>query len=93
MDERVLDAIAVDLTYVEIGLNFGDFGCFYPVSRSPYTLFGSCMLYGYQTSNALNDGCSILTWSSNVSQNERSISVTTRPGASGVPLWSSLTFT
>ena len=31
-----------------------------------------------------------LTWSDNVSQCVRSMRVTTRPGASGVPLWSSL---
>lgn len=85
-----LDAVPVDLADVEVLAHFGDLGrgdvvCGAPDAFSGFVLGGSAMGGG----GAGWEG-GRLTWSVKVAQCARSMSVTTRPGSSGVPLWSSL---
>jgi len=44
MDVRVANAIAVDLTYVEVSFDFGNVRAFYSISGAPHTICRGCML-------------------------------------------------
>jgi hypothetical protein len=90
MERSVLDAVPVDLPDVKVFLYLLDSTRDYVVSSTPNTItFRFALLLAVR----LIISCSRKDWltlSSKASQNDLSISVTTLPGASGVPRWSSL---
>lgn len=86
---RELDRVSVYLADVKILAYFSYLGSRDVVGCAPDALSGF-MLWDFRSCLILYFWCLVRTWSDNVSQCARSISVTTRPGASGVPLWSSL---
>jgi hypothetical protein len=85
-----LYAVPVDLADIEILPDLGNFGGGDVVGSAPYA-FGRLVLAGISIrlrcrGASLGRSVEALTWSDSVSQCARSMSVATRPGASGVPL-------
>jgi hypothetical protein len=90
MEWSILDAVPVDLPNVKVFLYLLDSTRDYVVSSTPNTItFRFALLLAVRLIHFLAQK-DWLTLSSKVSQNDLSMSVTTLPGASGVPRWSSL---
>ncbi len=94
-----IDGVAVYFAYVEVLLYFDDMGGGDVVGGSPDFGWGGrvlvvfCELRGWGRGSvvaraAQDEGRGKRTWSVRDSQCARGMSVTTRPGASGVPRWS-----
>lgn len=90
MERGILNTVSIDLADVEILLDFLDLVGSYVISYAPHMIaFGWTVLKTGQSREPLGLW-KVPTVSPSVSQNLRSIKVTTLPGASGVPRWSSL---
>ena len=100
MEECALDAVAVDLPDVEVGLHGADVGRGDVVGGAVGAVGGGGLLVGLLDLWELGKGeggggegrgsVQMCTGSAKVAQKERSMRVTTRPGEVGVPRWSSL---
>ena len=90
MEWSVLNTISIDLPNIKIFLDFLDFGRDDVIGDSPNTIALSRALLIELVLWNRPPRSHERTGSSNVSQKRRSIKVTTRPGAPGVPRWSSL---
>jgi hypothetical protein len=91
VEGRVLDRVAVDFADVEVFFHLGDVDGWDAVGCAPDSWRCGCMLekvflLDLTTNRSASRGVGrCLTWSVSVSQSCLSMSVTTRPGSSGVP--------
>jgi hypothetical protein len=93
MERRELNAVPIDLADIEVCADRGDVGRRDVVCGAPDAFGRGVLGYcKYVWVLQLKEDGERRTSSVNVSQCFLSINVTTRPGASGVPLWSSLQF-
>jgi len=86
-----VDGVAVYFAYVEVLLHFGDMGGGDVVGGAPDFWRGGGVLGAvckFVCLGLKTKGRGKRTWSVRDSQCARGMSVTTRPGASGVPRWS-----